>query len=222
MGLGLKLGDSVIFYAYSGRWDTLFELLNANINSQDFFTWYKNLFIENALRGLQIGVKWRVIRFLSQTHSILLQASNHCAKLNQNCSRRSAFRQNDSVTQSDFIICPMLCYSNGTDEGHESGWMDGWAGCVMWFIGHITELCKTVSLAASGLVVGVSKSKLCVVAYALLIVVVLFRYLTQWLIHDTLTPQSTQFNPSPPQLVLNGARSGPIISLAVHSYWTSV
>ena len=43
--------------AYSGCWDMLIELLNATISPQDFLLWYKNLIIENALRGLKIKVE---------------------------------------------------------------------------------------------------------------------------------------------------------------------
>jgi len=52
-----KLGIRLFFYAYSGRRDTLFELLSAIISAQDFLLWCKKLPLENALRGLKIGVK---------------------------------------------------------------------------------------------------------------------------------------------------------------------
>jgi len=39
------------------------------------------------------------------------------SKLSENCDRKRGDRQKDRHTDgSDFIICPMLCYSNGTDK----------------------------------------------------------------------------------------------------------
>jgi len=39
------------------------------------------------------------------------------SKLSENCDRRRGDRQTEGHTDgSDFIICPMLCYSNGTDN----------------------------------------------------------------------------------------------------------
>ena len=39
------------------------------------------------------------------------------SKLSENCSRERGDRQKDRHTDTgDFIICPMLCYSNGTDK----------------------------------------------------------------------------------------------------------
>jgi len=46
------------------------------------------------------------------------------SKSNQNCDRRRADRQTDRQTDrqkdaSGFIICLMLCYSNGTDNNYQ-------------------------------------------------------------------------------------------------------
>jgi len=38
------------------------------------------------------------------------------SKLIENCDRRRVDRQTDVTDTGDFIICPMLCYSNGTDN----------------------------------------------------------------------------------------------------------
>jgi len=43
------------------------------------------------------------------------------SKLSENCDRKRGHRQTDTQTHahtdtSYFIICPMLCYSNGTDK----------------------------------------------------------------------------------------------------------
>ena len=51
------------------------------------------------------------------------------SKLVQNCDRESTDRQTHTHTDrhthrdhtSDLIICPMLCYSNGTDKKGEKG-----------------------------------------------------------------------------------------------------
>ena len=46
------------------------------------------------------------------------------SKSEQNCDRESADRQTDKHTDrddtSDLIICPMLCYSNGTDNNNKT------------------------------------------------------------------------------------------------------
>jgi len=86
--------------------------------------------IENALRGCQFGVKlgknrgypyWilapqRKVSFVSGSGR-LCQIS---PKSVQNCDRESTDPQTDTYTHrdhtSDLIICPMLCYSNGTDN----------------------------------------------------------------------------------------------------------
>jgi len=43
----------------------------------------------------------------------LCQISSKSVK---NCDRESADRQTDRDDTGDLIICPMLCYSNGTDK----------------------------------------------------------------------------------------------------------
>ena len=48
----------------------------------------------------------------------------------QNCDRESTDRHTDRDHTSDLIICPMLFYSNGTDN-ESSG----------WFMPKITNLC---------------------------------------------------------------------------------
>jgi len=76
---------SFLFCAYSGRRDTLFELLNAT-SPQDFLLWYKNFPIENALRELKIGVKRESSHriFTPSKLDLTFRAPNHCAKFHQN------------------------------------------------------------------------------------------------------------------------------------------
>jgi len=57
----------------------------------------------------------------------LCQISSKSVK---NCDRESADRQTDTHTDRDdrgaLIICPMLCYSNGTDKNYL--WPETWTG----------------------------------------------------------------------------------------------
>jgi len=39
-------------------------------------------------------------------------------KLIENCDRTRVDRQTDETDTGDFMICPMLCYSNGTDSNY--------------------------------------------------------------------------------------------------------
>jgi len=51
---------------------------------------------------------------------LTFRGSYVCANFGENRSRnatvRAARRRTDTQTQTDFIICPMLCYSYGTDN----------------------------------------------------------------------------------------------------------
>jgi len=50
---------------------------------------------------------------------LTLLVSNYGAvssKSSENCDRRRVDRQTDVTDVGEFIICPMLCYSNGTDK----------------------------------------------------------------------------------------------------------
>jgi len=93
-----------------------FEFLTVTVGPRALLLWCLDLPIENAL-----GVKnWEgVVGFWLLT----FRGSNFCAKLHQNrtqnatvgvtTDRQTEDRQKDA---SGFIICPMLCYSNGTDK----------------------------------------------------------------------------------------------------------
>jgi len=95
---------------------------------QIFLLWYENLFIENALRGLKIKGKLRENTgrshriFTPDKLDLTFRTLNYCAKFDSNrikiaivkvLTDRMTEWQND---KSDFIICPMLCYSNGTEN----------------------------------------------------------------------------------------------------------
>ena len=95
---------------------------------------FKSL-VENALCGCQFGVKLGKIgdtvnEFRPPKKVSFVSGSGRLcqilSKLVQNCDRESTDRQTDTHTHthtythrdhtSDLIICPMLCYSNGTDN----------------------------------------------------------------------------------------------------------
>ena len=82
---GSKWGIRLFFFfcTYSGRQDTLVELLSATISPRIFLLWYNNLTIEYALRDLKLGEnKGRSHRiFTPNKLNLTLQAPNHCAKL---------------------------------------------------------------------------------------------------------------------------------------------
>ena len=52
----------------------------------------------------------------------LCQISSKSVK---NCDRESADRQTNRDDRGDLIICPMLCYSNGTDNDDDDDDNDG-------------------------------------------------------------------------------------------------
>ena len=115
------MGDQIIFlfHAYSGHRDMLFELLSATVCPQDFLLSCKNLPIENALQGLKIGkIGEGVIRFLFQTNSILLFRPRitvqNFIKIKSKLQPQECLQTDIQCDRSDFIICPMLCYSNGS------------------------------------------------------------------------------------------------------------
>ena len=83
--------------------------------------------IENALRGCQFWVKLGKNRwiFTPKERVLSFQVPDDCAKFRRNrfkiaTVRARTHRQTDRHTHrentSDLIICPMLCYSNGTDN----------------------------------------------------------------------------------------------------------
>ena len=85
--------------------------------------------IESALRGCQFGVKLgknSVYPYWILTPNervVSFQAPDVCAKFRQNLLKIATVRaRTDTHTHThrdhtgDFIICPMLCYSNGTDK----------------------------------------------------------------------------------------------------------
>ena len=83
--------------------------------------------IENALCGCKFGVKLGKNRvhpywILTPNERILsFQVPDVCAKLCQNRfkianMRARTDRQTHGDHSGDCIICPMLCYSNGTDN----------------------------------------------------------------------------------------------------------
>jgi len=53
---------------------------------------------------------WNVVRVVHE------QTCKVSSKLIENCGHRRGHRQTDVTVAGDFIICPMLCYSNGTDN----------------------------------------------------------------------------------------------------------
>jgi len=64
----------------------------------------------------------RVVGFCPPSQSTrfyFLGSSLQCklsSKLSENCDRKRGDRKDRHTDAGDFIICPMLCYSNGTDK----------------------------------------------------------------------------------------------------------
>ena len=87
-----------------------------------------NAAIENALWRCQFGVKRgenreTLLDFDPKELVLSLQASKVCAKFRQNriksATERGWTHTNKHTNRDDtgdLIICPMLCYSNGTDN----------------------------------------------------------------------------------------------------------
>jgi len=84
--------------------------------------WCSDLAIENALQGWKIGENWgRSGRFLTPNErDLAFGVPVYGVKFHQNWLRIVTVREvTDRQTDAgDFIICPMLCYSNGTDNDH--------------------------------------------------------------------------------------------------------
>ena len=73
--------------------------------------------------GEKLGENWRSGRILTPNERVLtfgVRSGLWCkvsSKLSEICHHRRGNRQTEGHTDaSDFIICPMLCYSNGTNK----------------------------------------------------------------------------------------------------------
>ena len=73
--------------------------------------------------GVKIGEKWkRTGRLLTPNElDLTCRVPDYGAKFRHNRARIATVgewtaRQTDVTDASEFIICPMLCYSNGTDK----------------------------------------------------------------------------------------------------------
>jgi len=60
---------------------------------------------------------------------LTFQVPNYGAKFHHNRLKIAAYRHTDG---GDFIICPMLCYSNGTDKNMKIHFVMS-IGCVVYF-----------------------------------------------------------------------------------------
>jgi len=114
-----KIGGYSILQLCACSQGTSFELLTVTIGPQASLLRYLDLAIESALWEWKMGQnRGRGHRILTQRKlSYFLGPKLPCkisSKSNKNCNRRSAERQTEDT--SHFIICPMLCYSNGTDK----------------------------------------------------------------------------------------------------------
>ena len=53
-------------------------------------------------------------------HSLSISWCKVSSKSSENCDHRTGHRQTETHRKSDFIICPMLCNSSGTDNDKKS------------------------------------------------------------------------------------------------------
>jgi len=106
---------------------TSFELLSGPRAS---LLWCSRTFLLKMHYGIKIGNNRGMgsSDFDPNENILIFLASNLCkisSKSNKNCDHTSADRQTDREKDaSDFIICPILCCSNGPDNNYKLALMN--------------------------------------------------------------------------------------------------
>jgi len=97
----------------------LWAIKHHNLSTpQALLVWCSDLAIQTALKEWKIGEnKGRSHRILTRNELILLFGFRTTVQFHQNWLRIETIGDVRQKDASDFIICPMLCYSNGTVIG---------------------------------------------------------------------------------------------------------
>jgi len=108
-------------YENSGRQEASFEIKRHNLSTGRITVVFRPCHwkcITGVKNWGKIGEG--MVRFWPPVKGFFWGSSLWCkvsSKLSEICDHRRGDRQKDRHTDaSDFIICPMLCYSNGTDK----------------------------------------------------------------------------------------------------------